>query len=117
MALSPLGFAAMTSRLQQLAGGRLVMVLEGGYKPAAASKAVQACLRVLLNDPSVGTMPCARCPALFKLAQNGGHRLASPRDSPRAPFALVAGARHRRRMRGSPRARRTRSRRRCASRP
>ena len=57
MALSPLGFAAMTSRLQQLAGGRLVMVLEGGYKPAAATKAVQACLRVLLNDPSVGSPP------------------------------------------------------------
>ncbi|KAL1500626.1 hypothetical protein AB1Y20_013278 [Prymnesium parvum] len=57
MALSPLGFAAMTSRLKELAGGRVVLVLEGGYKPSAATKAAQACLRVLLNDPSIGCLP------------------------------------------------------------
>lgn len=59
MSLGPLGFAAMTSRLRELAGGRVVLVLEGGYKPAAASKAVQACVRVLLDDPSIGGLP--RC--------------------------------------------------------
>ena len=54
----------MTARLQQLARGRVVFVLEGGYKPAAASKAVQACLRVLLRDPAVGAPPpCSMDPA------------------------------------------------------
>lgn len=65
MAITPLGFAAMTSRLRQLAGGRILMVLEGGYKPVVASKGVQACLRVLLDDPSIGSLPPCATPFSF----------------------------------------------------
>jgi acetoin utilization deacetylase AcuC-like enzyme len=51
MRLSSAGYAAMTSRLRELAGGRLVLALEGGYNLDAISHAAEACLRVLLGEP------------------------------------------------------------------
>ena len=50
MRLSPAGYAAMTARLRELAGGRLVLALEGGYDLDAISRSAEACLRVLLGE-------------------------------------------------------------------
>ena len=50
MLLTPEGYAAMTSRLLALAGGRVVMALEGGYNLDAISSDACACLRVLLGE-------------------------------------------------------------------
>ena len=52
MRVTPNGFAAMTSRLKTLAGGRCVLALEGGYNLEAISRSAAACLRVLLGDDS-----------------------------------------------------------------
>ena len=50
MRLSSAGYAAMTARLRRLAGGRLALVLEGGYDLDAISAAAAACLKTLLGD-------------------------------------------------------------------
>jgi acetoin utilization deacetylase AcuC-like enzyme len=52
MRLSPDGYAWMTSRLLSLAGGRVVLALEGGYDLGAISRSAAACLRVLLGEPA-----------------------------------------------------------------
>ena len=52
MRLSPAGYAAMTARLRELAGGRVVLALEGGYDLDAISRSAEACLRVLLGEPA-----------------------------------------------------------------
>jgi len=52
MRLSSNGYAAMTHRLQTLAGGRLCLALEGGYDLEAISSAAAACLRILLGGPA-----------------------------------------------------------------
>ena len=49
MRVSPAGYAQMTALLSTLAGGRLVLALEGGYDLEAISKSAAACLRVLLG--------------------------------------------------------------------
>ena len=51
MRVTSAGYAWMTSRLQSLAGGRLVLALEGGYNLDAISRSAAACLRVLLGEP------------------------------------------------------------------
>jgi len=50
MRLTPAGYAQMTARLATLAGGRLVLALEGGYDLEAIAKSAAACLRVLLGE-------------------------------------------------------------------
>lgn len=45
-----LGFGQMTKQLMALAGGRVVLVLEGGYDPQSTSMSAELCLRALLND-------------------------------------------------------------------
>ncbi len=50
--LSPGGYAAMTSRLRSLAGGKVVLALEGGYALDAIAASAAACLRALLGDPA-----------------------------------------------------------------
>jgi acetoin utilization deacetylase AcuC-like enzyme len=50
MRISPAGYAAMTSRLLGLAGGRVVLALEGGYNLDAISASAAACLRVMLGE-------------------------------------------------------------------
>jgi acetoin utilization deacetylase AcuC-like enzyme len=47
--VSPDGYAAMTARLLPLAGGKLVLALEGGYALDAISASAAACLAVLLG--------------------------------------------------------------------
>jgi len=48
--ISPGGYGAMTARLMELAKGRVVLALEGGYELEAISASTEACLRVLLGD-------------------------------------------------------------------
>ena len=48
--VSPEGYAAMTARLAGIAGGRLVLALEGGYNLDAIAASAAACLRVLLGE-------------------------------------------------------------------
>lgn len=50
MHISPAGYAAMTSRLSELARGRVVLALEGGYHLEAIARSAAACLRVLLGE-------------------------------------------------------------------
>jgi acetoin utilization deacetylase AcuC-like enzyme len=56
LALSTAGYADLTRRLcalaRELCGGRIVLVLEGGYEPAALSACVVAALRVLVGRPA-----------------------------------------------------------------
>ena len=52
MRVTPSGFGAMTSRLQRLAGGRVVLALEGGYNLEAISRSAAECLRALLGEDS-----------------------------------------------------------------
>jgi acetoin utilization deacetylase AcuC-like enzyme len=55
MRITPGGYAAMTSRLLDLAGGRVVLALEGGYNLDAIAASVAACLRVLLGEAPAQT--------------------------------------------------------------
>jgi histone deacetylase 6 len=50
MRVTPAGYAQMTARLRELAGGRLVLALEGGYNLTAISRSTDACLRILLGE-------------------------------------------------------------------
>ena len=45
------GYAHMTGLLKTLAGGRVVVALEGGYNLASISNSMEAVVRALLNDP------------------------------------------------------------------
>jgi acetoin utilization deacetylase AcuC-like enzyme len=50
MRITPAGYAAMTERLARLAGGRVVLALEGGYNLEAISRSAASCLGVLMGD-------------------------------------------------------------------
>ena len=52
MRISPSGYGWMTSALLNLARGRVVLALEGGYKLEAISRSAEASLRVLLGEPA-----------------------------------------------------------------
>src|SRR6185295_11583361 len=64
MRVTPRGFAAMTARLRGLAGGRVVLALEGGYNLRAISDSAAQCLRVLLGEepPSLSPAPAPVSP-------------------------------------------------------
>jgi acetoin utilization deacetylase AcuC-like enzyme len=47
--LTPAGYAWMTQRLLTLAGGRVVVTLEGGYNVVAVARSVHACTAALLG--------------------------------------------------------------------
>lgn len=63
MRVTAAGFAGMTQRVCSLAGGKVVLALEGGYNPDAISAAAAACTSVLLGDapptPNPGSRPNA----------------------------------------------------------
>jgi histone deacetylase 6 len=61
MRVSPAGYGAMTARLGELAGGRLVLALEGGYDLDAIARSAETCLRVLLGEPA--PVPAPRNPS------------------------------------------------------
>ena len=48
--VSPHGYACMTNMLRGLAGGRLVVALEGGYNLRSIATSMEAVLRVLLGE-------------------------------------------------------------------
>jgi acetoin utilization deacetylase AcuC-like enzyme len=50
-AISPGGYAMMTSLMMGLAGGKLVIALEGGYNLRSISQSSAACVATLLGDP------------------------------------------------------------------
>ncbi|KAM9752643.1 histone deacetylase 6 isoform 2-T2 [Menidia menidia] len=49
MCVSPQGFQLLTHMLMSLAGGRLVLALEGGYNLQATAEGAAACVRALLG--------------------------------------------------------------------
>lgn len=51
-------------QLMGLAGGRVVLALEGGYSSEATPGSFLACIRALLRDPSSSNIPsmCALLP-------------------------------------------------------
>uniref|UniRef100_A0A8C0LDB1 Protein deacetylase HDAC6 n=1 Tax=Canis lupus dingo TaxID=286419 RepID=A0A8C0LDB1_CANLU len=51
MATTPAGFAQLTHLLMGLAGGKLILSLEGGYNLRALAEGVSASLHTLLGDP------------------------------------------------------------------
>ncbi|XP_065509369.1 histone deacetylase 6 isoform X2 [Caloenas nicobarica] len=61
--VSPQTFGLMTHLLGALAGGRLVLVLEGGYNLGVTAEGVAQCLGVLLGNPPVLPPPGAPQPA------------------------------------------------------
>ncbi|OQV25500.1 Histone deacetylase 6 [Hypsibius exemplaris] len=53
MSVSPAGFYLMTRMLKSLAGGRLVLALEGGYKQEVLEQSSEAVMRALMDLPLV----------------------------------------------------------------
>lgn len=49
--VTPEGYAHLTHLLMGLAGGRIILVLEGGYNLTSISESMAACTRTLLGDP------------------------------------------------------------------
>jgi acetoin utilization deacetylase AcuC-like enzyme len=78
--VTPAGYAMMTSRLRELANGRLVIALEGGYSLAAIALCTEAVVRVLQGEPPP---PLPPLPQLRRSDLWGG-----------APTSPVAVARH-----------------------
>ena len=67
MRLSPSGYARMTERLRALAGGRVVLALEGGYHLDAISRAAAACTRVLLGEAAPAAQGGPPAPAAARI--------------------------------------------------
>ncbi|KAK9717558.1 Histone deacetylase hda1, variant 2 [Basidiobolus ranarum] len=71
--VSPAGFAHMTQKLKSLAGGKLVLSLEGGYNYDIISESALACVRVLIGEdppPLQPGIPSPKCIELIeKVAQ------------------------------------------------
>ena len=76
MRLSPGGYARMTSRLLQLAGGRVVLVLEGGYNLGAIAASAAACLRVLLGESPPPETAAEPAPGAARILENVRRSLA-----------------------------------------
>lgn len=49
--ITPAGYAHMTHLLRGLAGGKMVLALEGGYNLTSIANSTAACVEVLLGDP------------------------------------------------------------------
>ncbi|KAM6989096.1 histone deacetylase 6-like, partial [Passerculus sandwichensis] len=64
--VSPQTFGLMTHLLGGLAGGRLVLLLEGGYNLAVTAEGVGQCLGVLLGDPPSLPPPGSPQPAALR---------------------------------------------------
>jgi len=61
--LTPAGYAALTRRLMGLAGGRLVVALEGGYNVVAVARGLHACTAALLGAAAEPAADAAAGPA------------------------------------------------------
>ncbi|KAI9321337.1 hypothetical protein BX666DRAFT_2072215 [Dichotomocladium elegans] len=49
--VTPAGYSQMTHMLKSLAGGKLLLALEGGYNLEAIAKSSAACMAVLMGEP------------------------------------------------------------------
>uniref|UniRef100_A0A6Q2ZG01 Protein deacetylase HDAC6 n=1 Tax=Esox lucius TaxID=8010 RepID=A0A6Q2ZG01_ESOLU len=59
--VTPEGYANLTHLLLGLAGGRVLVILEGGYNLTSISESMSACTSVLLGDPPP-PLPCRSPP-------------------------------------------------------
>jgi histone deacetylase 6 len=69
MEVTPAGFAQMARRLQDLARGRLVLALEGGYNLETLALSSEACTRVLLGESPAAPQahaPCSRAETILE---------------------------------------------------
>uniref|UniRef100_A0A4W5P1J3 Histone deacetylase 6 n=1 Tax=Hucho hucho TaxID=62062 RepID=A0A4W5P1J3_9TELE len=55
--VTPPGYAHLTHHLMGLAGGRVLVILEGGYNLTAISESMSACTSILLGDPALPLPP------------------------------------------------------------
>jgi len=55
--VTPVGYAHMTKKLMQFAGGKIVIVLEGGYNLKTISDSMAACVSTLLGDDVPAFIP------------------------------------------------------------
>lgn len=55
--ITPAGYAHMTHRLLALAGGRMAVVLEGGYNLRSISRSMEAVVRVMLGEAPPPLLP------------------------------------------------------------
>jgi histone deacetylase 4/5 len=55
--ITPYGYSHLTHKLLELAGGKIVLALEGGYNLESISKSYAACTSVLLGDPPMAAPP------------------------------------------------------------
>lgn len=55
--VTPNGYGLMTHMLSSLAGGRVIVVLEGGYNLISISESMTRCTKSLLGDPCVSFDP------------------------------------------------------------
>lgn len=64
MAVTAAGYEGMARRLAEtaaeLCGGRVVVVLEGGYRPEAVARAVELSVRAFLGEPPAEVAPAER---------------------------------------------------------
>jgi len=67
MRVTPAGYALLTERLGRLAGGRMVLALEGGYNLDAMARSAAACVRVLLGEPAPDPGDDAVSPAALRV--------------------------------------------------
>ncbi|KAG2429511.1 hypothetical protein HXX76_010746 [Chlamydomonas incerta] len=61
--LLPEGYAWMTERLLQFAGGRVVLALEGGYNTGMTAECASACVRSLLESKAAAAPPLSLDPS------------------------------------------------------
>jgi histone deacetylase 6 len=69
MRVTPAGYAQMTARLATLAGGRIVLALEGGYDLEAIARSAAACLRVLLGEAPNAADPGESSPIATRILE------------------------------------------------
>eukprot|EP00124_Ichthyophonus_hoferi_P000956 Ihof_evm3s42 gene=Ihof_evmTU3s42 len=84
--VTPEGFAHMTQLLLELAGGKVILSLEGGYHVSSLSASAVACIKVILGEPAPPlSHTSATC---FSLSLN--HRPHHPQPNAVGVFQKVA---------------------------
>eukprot|EP01138_Halocafeteria_seosinensis_P005430 gb/GECG01005551.1/.p1 GENE.gb/GECG01005551.1/~~gb/GECG01005551.1/.p1 ORF type:complete len:1042 (+),score=127.26 gb/GECG01005551.1/:1-3126(+) len=79
--VTPAGYAHMTSMLKSLAGGRVLVALEGGYNLRSISKSVEAVTKVLLGD----------APPPLETHRGSRHSVSSPSA---LPAGIISPTKH-----------------------
>jgi len=72
MLVSPDGYAHMTHMLSSLAGGKVLVALEGGYNVNAIAESAHACVQTLVGDelpvmPSLGSASLAATNTVYEV--------------------------------------------------